>query len=212
MRPYVYTLGPLATADDDGICASQTPSGAGALTLNGALVTSGVAQLGVARRVLITAAANETGRTFTITGTDWRGVSMTETITGPNTTTTYTASDFLTVTGVTISGAASGAIKVGTNGIASTPPLPLDKYTKPQVSLQVDVTGTVNYTVSQTLDNVFGKTQSETTWINHPDSNLVAATTDQQGNYAYVPAATRVTMNSGTGSLVFTVVQAGITF
>ena len=34
-----------ATADADGVCASQTPSGAGNLTINGALADSGAVHL-----------------------------------------------------------------------------------------------------------------------------------------------------------------------
>lgn len=207
MRPYVYTLGPLATADADGIAQSQTPAGAGALTLNGALVTSGVAQLGVARRVLVTTVSDESAKTLTVTGTDWFGNTISETITGPVATTGYTDSDFLTVTSVTVSAAFTGAVTVGTNGIASSPPLILDYMARPQVSLQVAVTGTVNWTVQQTLDNSFNVDTENIVWFDHPDTNMVAQTVQRQGNYAYVPFATRVTLNSGTGSLVFTVVQ-----
>lgn len=207
MRPYVYTLGPIATADAKGIAQAQNPAGAGELTLNGALVVDGVALLGDARRVLITAAADESDRTFTITGTDWFGNSISEEITGPNATTTYTNSDFLTVTSVVTSGAGSGNIEIGTNDIASSPPMILDYMARPQVSLQVAVTGTVNWTVQQTLDNVFNVDEEDIVWLDHSDTNMVAQTVNRQGNYAFVPFATRITLNSGTGSLVYTVIQ-----
>lgn len=87
-------------------------------------------------------------------------------------------------------------------------PIPLDIYARPQISLQADVTGTVNYTVQQTLDDVFDPSVTPT-WFNHPDAALVGATADAQGNYAYVPRATRIVYNSGTGSVRYTVVQAG---
>ncbi len=207
MRPIRYTLGPLDTADANGIAQAQNPAGAGELTLNGALVVDGVALLGDARRVLITAAADESDRTFTITGTDWFGNSISEEITGPNATTTYTNSDFLTVTSVVTSGAGSGNIEIGTNDIASSPPMILDYMARPQVSLQVAVTGTVNWTVQQTLDNVFNVDEEDIVWLDHSDTNMVAQTVNRQGNYAFVPFATRITLNSGTGSLVYTVIQ-----
>lgn len=207
MRPIVYTLGPIATADADGIAQAQNPAGAGDLTLNGDLVTDGVAQLGDARRVLITAAGDESDRTFTITGTDWFGNAISETITGPNATTAYTLLDFLTVTQVATSGAGSGNIEIGTNGVASSPPLVLDIYSRPQVSLQVNVTGTVDWTVQQTLDNLFDTALADVVWFDHPDANMVAETVDRQGNYGYVPFATRIVLNSGTGSVVYTVIQ-----
>lgn len=210
MRLIVYTLGPIATADADGIAQAQNPAGAGNLTLNGALVSGGVAQLGDARRVLITAAGDESDRTFTITGTDWFGNPLVEAITGPNATTAYTNADFLTVSSVATSGAGSGNIEIGTNGVASSPPLVLDIYARPQVSLQVNVSGTVNWTVQQTLDNPFLTESENILWMDHSDANMVAETVDRQGNYAYVPFATRVVLNSGDGSLVYTVVQPGL--
>lgn len=208
MKPIHYTFGPLATADADGISLSQTPAGAGALTITGALASGGVATMDVARRVLITAAANETARTFIITGTDYRGAALSETVTGPNATTAATTNDFKTVTSVTISGAASGAITVGTNGVASSPMLIPDLYSRPQIGLQVKVTGTINWTVQQTVSDVFVAASASIAWLDHPDTNMVAQTVNRQGNYAYPLTAARITINSGTGSLIFSLAQA----
>jgi len=207
MRPIVVTVGPLATADADGIAETQTP-GAGLLTLDGAFVTDGVAVLDVQRQILLTTTADETGATFTYVGTDWQGNPISETVTGVNNTTVATALSFKTVTSVTISINAADALTVGTNGVASSPNIPLDWNGRPEVSLQVVVTGTVNWTVQQTLDTPY--TYDALTWIDHPDANMVAETVNRQGSYVYIPAAARVNINSGAGSLVFTVIQAGI--
>ena len=43
MQPISVTVGPLDAADDNGIAQSQTTAGAADLTLNGALVSGGVA-------------------------------------------------------------------------------------------------------------------------------------------------------------------------
>ena len=94
-------------------------------------------------------------------------------------------------------------------GAKNSNPLPFDIYNRPECSLQIVVTGTVNYTVQQTLDNIFDSTAT-INWFDHPDSNLVSATTNKQGNYAYIPAAVRITLNSGTGSATLTAIQAGI--
>lgn len=210
MKRIELTFGSLTTADADGICQSQTPAGAGNLTINGALATGGVATMDVARRVLLTTVSNESAKTFTIYGTDWFGNSISEAVTGPNATTGYTELDFKTVTRVAVSAATTGAVTVGTNGIASSQPLPLDIWGRPEVSLQTVVTGTVNYTVQQTLDEMFAvATASSPNWFNHPDATLVGATAGQQGNYAYIPAGVRLLINSGTGSIDFTIVQAG---
>ncbi len=198
--------------DAEGVSMlSQTPS-AGALTLNGSLVSGGVATLDKPRRVLITAAGNESSRTFTIVGTstNYGSATITETITGPNATTAQSVLDYKTVTSITISGNAAGAITVGTSGVASSPPLPIDIYARATIALQADASGTVNYTVSQTLDNPWTVNPQSTTWIDHPDTNLVSATGDVQSNYAYPPSQTRITINSGTGSVKFTVNQPGL--
>ncbi len=78
------------------------------------------------------------------------------------------------------------------------------------IGLQVVVTGSVAYTIQQTLDNINDPTITPT-WFDHPDTNLVAATASKQGNYAYPPAAIRISQASGAGSCVFTIIQAGIT-
>ena len=87
--------------------------------------------------------------------------------------------------------------------------LPLDIHGRPEVSLQVDVTGVANFTIQQTLDNPFN-TAVTPTWFNHPDAALVGGTADAQGNYAYIPAAVRLVQNSGAGSVKLTIIQAGI--
>lgn len=98
-------------------------------------------------------------------------------------------------------------IVVSQTGVGSTNAVPIDIHGRPEISLQVVVSGTVNYTVQQTLDNPF--TTAAPTWFPHPDPNLVGAAANVQGNYGYVPAAVRLTVNSGTGTATLTIVQAG---
>jgi len=88
-------------------------------------------------------------------------------------------------------------------------PIIMDYYNRPETSLQVVVSGTANWTVQQTLNNPLDATQT-ITWFDHPDPDMVAETGNQQGNYAYVPVAVRLVLNSGDGSATLTVVQAGI--
>lgn len=101
---------------------------------------------------------------------------------------------------VTVSDASAGAKNSG--------PIILDYFGDPTISLQVAVTGTVNWTVQQTLDNP--QTIASPTWFDHPDTNMVAQTVNRQGNYAYVPASSRIVLNSGAGSVVYTIIQSGI--
>jgi len=101
-------------------------------------------------------------------------------------------------------------IVLSQTGTGTTQAAPLDIHGRPEVSLQVRATGTVNFTVQQTLDNVFDPNITPV-WVNHPGTTLVNATATAQGNYAYIPAAVRLVVNSGGGTARLTIVQAGIT-
>lgn len=210
MRPVTVSVGPLAAGSANSIALSQTPGAAGALTLNGSTVSGGVAILDNQRRVLITTA--DTTHTFTVTGTTPTGAVISEVV-GPISTSAYTAQDFKTVTSVTINGAATAAVTVGTNAIASTPWVRFDDYAPGSVSIQCDVSGTVNYTIQQTLDDPNSATNpvtpSAVTWINTSDTAGVNATGAIQSNYQFAPVFARVLLNSGTGSVTATFLQSG---
>ena len=102
-----------AAYDRDGICASQTPSGAGNMTINGALATSGAVTMDVPRCVSVYGTGNESGKTFLFTGTDEYGQTMSELVTGPNNTTVYGAKAFWTITSVYASAATAAAVEIG---------------------------------------------------------------------------------------------------
>lgn len=213
MRTITVQVGPLAAASANNIAQSQTPGASGVFTLNGALVVNGVAILDKPRRVLFTTAADESAKTITLVGTDWNGNAISETITGPNATTGFTIRDFATVTSITASAAFTGAVTVGTNGIASSRPIRFDTWASAQIALAVDVTGTVNYTVQQTLDDPNDPANpvayTSAVWLDHPDTAVVAATASKQANYGYPPSWCRITLNSGTGTVVMKANQAG---
>ena len=102
---------------------------------------------------------------------------------------------------VTVSDASGGA--------KNSNPAVLDYYGQFGVSIQVVVTGTATYTVQQTLDNPFTTASGSIVWLSHPDANLVSQTVNRQGNYAYIPAAVRLVLNSGSGSAKLTIIQSG---
>lgn len=187
------------------ISASDAAAGNVSAGVNGLLAT-----MDNPRRLLLTTSADDTGDTFTITGTDWNGNVISETLAGVNNTTAFTEYDYKTITSIWTSGATAGTIQFGTNGIASSRPIFLDRYALAPTSLQVDASGTVNFTVQQSLDDPNDVGFTNVDWINHPDTALAAATATAQGNYAYVPTVTRVTLNSQTnpGFITFSVLQA----
>lgn len=205
--PRTATVGNLESVNNS-IATSQTPASAGNLVLTATPFIQTPAQ----RVVFFPAGAEATnGTVWTITGTDWNNNSVTETVNGVNNpATAQSVYDYSSVTNIAVNKGQAGAVTVGTNGVGSSRPIFLDTFAPSPTSLQVDVTGTVNATVQQTLDdpNVVGYVN--VTWLNHPDSNLVGLSSAVEGNYAYIPICTRILLNSGTGSVTLRVIQAGM--
>ncbi len=85
-----------------------------------------------------------------------------------------------------------------------------DNYISPfNVALSVLVSGTVNYTVQYTFDNVFATDYNPATgnWVDHP--SLTAQTTTKDSNIAYPAQGVRLVVNSGSGTAKLTAIQAG---
>lgn len=72
------------------------------------------------------------------------------------------------------------------------------------------VTGTVNYTVDHTYDNVLDpKLVASAVWF--PEAaGLTGATTSQEGHWTIPISGLRVTVNSGSGSVRTVLLQQGI--
>lgn len=219
MRPRFEAVGPLAAASATNIRTASAIGGAGAVTLNGSTVSGGVATLDANRRVLFTFASAET-ITLVVTGTNtFNGGPISETIvtSGVTPAAISTVLDYKTVTGVVASGASAGTVSIGTSTVAGSGWINFDQWLSDGlVAFQVDVTGTVNYTVQQTLDDTNNISNPATynnpaavQWVNCSDANVVAATSTQQSNYNFAPVWMRVVMNSGTGSISLTAVQHG---
>ena len=208
MLPISVTVGPSLASTANSIATSQTPLAAGNLTL-----TSTPFVLTTPQRILFTPAGAEAtnGTVWTISGTDWNGNGVTEVVNGVNNpATAQSVYDYSTITQIAVNKAQAAAVTVGTNGVGSSRPIFLDTFAPAPTALQITVSGTVNATVQQSLDdpNSIVGGYAAVTWVNHPDTNLVALTSPVQGNYAYQPRIVRVLLNSGTGSVTLTVIQA----
>ena len=212
MQPIYVTVGPLAAASANNIALSQTTAGAADLTLNGALVSGGVATLDKPRQVLITNVGNDSGITFTVYGTWIGGQTISETVQGTSGSTVATTLDFATVTRVAASGATSvSGVTVGTNGVAGSSWLRFDSWADAQTAIQCNATGTVNYTVQVTMDDPNSPTNpvaiGSVTWLNTNDSDAVTAIGDVFTNFDWTPTYARILLNSGTGSVSGTFAQ-----
>jgi len=98
-------------------------------------------------------------------------------------------------------------ITVSKTGTGSTEVVVMDHNINPfNVGMGVVVSGTVNYTVQHTFNNVVaGETP---TWFNHP--TLASVATNADGNYAFPVTGIRLTVNSGSGTATLIIVQAGV--
>lgn len=207
------TVGGTAITPQGSSTATPNVVTTGLFGINGALATAGVATMpNTAQHVLIT--TSDTTHTFTITGTTQSGAIISET-TGVANTTVLSALDYYTVTSIAVSGTLTAAATVGTNGTGSTPWVRLDEWSNAQVSIQINVTGSVNYTIQSSMDDpnsAWGTPvlPSAMTWIATNDTNVVGATTSLQTNYAFAPTWVRCLLNSGSGSCAMTVAQANV--
>jgi len=102
-----------AAADADGIATAINLSEAGDLTIDGALASGGSVTFDQPRNVTITSTGDDTGVTFTVTGTDETGAAQTEAITGVNADVATGTSYFATVTQIAASGATDGNVTAG---------------------------------------------------------------------------------------------------
>ena len=84
-------------------------------------VTAGVSfvlalkTLDTQRRIQFTTAADESGNTFTIVGTNQAGNSITDKVTGPNASTTQSNLDFKTLVSIIPLNTTGGTVSIGTN-------------------------------------------------------------------------------------------------
>jgi len=213
MVPMIVSVGPLASAAANNICLSQTPSGAGYLTINGSLASGGVATLDTPRRILLTTNGSESTKTFTIVGTNWSNDRIGEVMNGVNSSTAMSVLDYKTIISIYASAATAAAITFGTTTVAGSPWVRFDDWAAAQAAIQCVVTGTVNYTVQQTMDDPNDPSDpvapASMTWSSIGDSTLVTATATIAGTSAVVPRWARILLNSGTGSVRGTFRQLG---
>lgn len=214
MRPITVNVGPLAAAVANSIALSQSLAGPGPVTLNGALVSGGVATLSPPAPITITSAGNDKGIFFTIIGVNVMGQTVGEQLQGSNTAAT---SQFVyaKVNSIVASGATASTITVGngTGGVSQW--IRLDEWADAPVGVQVSVSGTVSFTVQHSFDDpndmINPVAPSNMFW----DSSLVPAgaiggTAGLTFSIATAPLWMKLLQNSGTGSAKMVVTQYNV--
>ena len=106
-------------ADPDGISASAQVANNAALVIGGALhVGNAYSSAGSARKIVIVSGGNDSGISFTVTGTDIAGDALVETFLGANAGTATSTKYFQTVSGISAVGDPAGTVTAGTSAEA----------------------------------------------------------------------------------------------
>ena len=110
----------IAAPDTDAYATAQTAAAGGQqdLTLDGAEVTEGVGIAPAVMPVDITAAANDSARTFTVLGRDANGRPQAEEIAGPNATTVTGTKTFSRIDRIFVDADTAGAVQAGFDNAA----------------------------------------------------------------------------------------------
>ena len=210
MLKRTVTIGPYAAANASVIATGQTVAAGGLFTLASTTMDT-------PRRLLITSSGNDTGVTFTITGTTFALSVTTETILGSNGGTVLTVTDWATITSVRAS-AGTSTVSLGTS--AATPGgsawIRLDGWAGHASFIQCSASGTMNYTVQTTSDDPNAAIAATTIQSMVWDTTLpgiVGATATTQTQLESVPEFIRLLCNSYTAgagnSVKMAVHQAG---
>jgi len=91
--------------------------------------------------------------------------------------------------------------------------VPLDYYANGvAIGVVVSGTGTATYTVQHTFADIgnINVNNTNVTWLNNDDSALVNGTSTQDGNYEFIPRASRIVLSNVSAATVkFTLIHKG---
>jgi len=106
-------------------------------------------------------------------------------------------------------------VSIPANSAAGTtsPLVRLDPWSIGDCSVQVVVSGTVNYTLQITFDDpndpVMPISEANIAWFNSTDTDVLNSTKNAISQVAPLPTFARILLNSGNGSLRATFIQTG---
>lgn len=167
---------------------------------------------GLAHQVNITSAANLSGITFTLTGTDADDNVITEDVTGPNATTVESTKYFKTLTSVEISATlGANTVDLGFVDEFVSPTIPLEWRLNAPSRWFGDQNGTINWSVDFAIaDPGVFQEQADITWKN-PSTSLESETADSSAfvevGAGYTAARVRVASYTNTADLTMYAVQ-----
>ena len=200
MRPIQIITPSFANADTESVAANQTSLGAGDLLLVSPSVT-----LDPPCQVTLTAAGDESGVDFIITGTGPSGQTQSETIAGPNANTVTSVLTYATIT--SINADAATTVEAGNAQSGYSAWMPLDIYTPNQVtSISATVSGTIDYSIEYTNEDPFDNSFVHQA-VAHPDAVFTTCAVDHTAFTTTLMRAVRYVVNSGDGTMRLTITQ-----
>lgn len=200
MRPVYLSFTPTNT--------STSLFGSGLTAASGdplTLAASAVAD-GFAHKIIITPTGSVTGN-YTLTGTDADGQAQTETLATDTTNAVTSVNYYATLTEVTApSGLGAETVSVGFTSAFVSRTIPLEIYLQGQtVNCQVNLTGTANFDIEDTMDNIRASyspppAQADYVWLN--DANFTNKSASLSSPLAVLARAIRLAVNSYTNGAV----------
>ena len=190
-------------AVNDGIASANDSSGT-TVALNGSLTSGGTytSADGHGHIIIITDESTDTQTdvTFTIVGTNENGDVISDTITGPASAATVASTLFFkTVTSVTVSAAQGGSetVDIGTRNTtlaAASKIIPLNHRARIAAQVAVDITGTINFDVQETFDEVLSDAATARVFYNV--TALAGKTADTHSQISVGATGVRLEINS----------------
>jgi hypothetical protein len=170
------------------------------------------------RTISFTSAANLSGIQFEIIGTDFFGnYYAPEVVSGPNATTVYSTNQYHKIYSIQALGSTGvNTVSVGTGPDSAIQPIGMDGNRQFfQASIQAVVTGSVTYSMTQTLDapetSQNGQSIVNNITLFPINATLTGATTNQLYYLQNPVSALQLSVdNTSTGSLTLTILQQGM--
>ena len=110
-----------AAIDADGISVAAAVADDANLVLGGALTSGGAVTFDEPRNITILSAGDDSGISFTVTGTDEQGDAVTESITGANADTATGSTFFTTISQIAAVGDPAGNVSAGSGASIAAP-------------------------------------------------------------------------------------------
>lgn len=198
------TLTPTAAAVNT-ISASASP-GAGAIVIGGTMASGGVATLGAAQLITLVSGGNDTGITFTITGTDSDGRAQSESTVGASAGTKTSTKYFKTVSSVTHTGSVATTLSVGSTIDAVSNTIRPNLDTSP-IAIGIGVTlvsGTSTYKVQHSYQD--GRTSHPALWF---DNSAGAKSASSEATYSSPVACIRLLVSASSSAILSAAVVQG---